>query len=342
MVKSLEEIAAIVGGTVVGDADLEITGITNIEDAGPGEITFAVQPHLEKAATSNAAAVIVPETVTVFAKPIIRVNNPRIAFTKVLEVFTPQEMVPRGVHPTAVVGSDVFVGRNVAVMAYVVIADNVSIGDNTIIYPHVYLGEGVTIGADTIVYPNVSVYRHSEIGSKVIIQAGAVIGSDGFGFVTVAGKHHKVPHAGAVVIEDNVEIGANVTIDRGTTGYTRVMRGTKIDNLVHLAHNVIVGENCLLVAYTGISGSTTIGNNVTFAGQSGSVGHITIGDNCTFAGRAGVTGNVPANSFYAGFPARPHREWLKGEASQRKIPNLLKKVQELETRLAELEKNDRC
>jgi UDP-3-O-[3-hydroxymyristoyl] glucosamine N-acyltransferase len=226
----------------------------------------------------------------------------------------------------------------VAVMAYAVVCDDVGIGDNAVIYSHVSLGEGVSVGADSIVYPHVCVYPRCILGSRVIVHAGAVIGSDGFGFVTVGGQHHKVPHAGHVEIGDDVEIGANVTIDRGTTGLTIVGRGTKIDNLVHLAHNVVIGENCFLVAFTGISGSAHIGNNVTFAGQSGSAGHLTIGDNCVFAARTGVIGNVPANSFYAGFPARPHREWLRSEGAQRKGPELIKRVQELEKRLSELEK----
>jgi len=172
----------------------------------------------------------------------------------------------------------------------------------------------------------------------VIVHSGAVIGSDGFGFVTIGGRHHKVPQVGNVVIEDDVEIGANAAIDRATTGSTVVKRGTKIDNLVHLAHNVVIGENCFLVAFTGIAGSTKVGNNVTFAGQSGAVGHITIGDNCVFAGKSGAAGDVPPGSFYAGFPARPHKEWLRGEAAVRRLPDLVKKVQAMEKRLAELEK----
>jgi UDP-3-O-[3-hydroxymyristoyl] glucosamine N-acyltransferase len=339
LVKTIQEIAALVGGEVLAANELLISGITNIEDAGPGQITFAVPPHLEKAASCAAAAVIIPDTITEFPKPAIRVANPRIAFVKLLELFTPPTVVTRGVHPTALVGDNVRLGRNVAVMAYAVIGDNASIGDNTVIYPHVTLGENVTIGTDTVIYPHVTVYSRSCLGSRIIIHAGTVIGSDGFGFVTVGGRHHKVPHVGDVSIEDDVEIGANVTVDRGTTGSTVVGRGTKIDNLVHLAHNVVVGENCFLVAFTGISGSAKLGNNVTFAGMSGSAGHLTIGDNCVFAAKSGVIGNVPANSFYAGFPARPHREWLKTEAAQRKVPDLLKKVQELEKRLSEVEKD---
>lgn len=338
MSKTLREIADLVEGEVLGEGNPTIDGVTNIEDAGPADITFAVPPHIEKAAGSKAAAVIVPADVTDFPKPAIRVANPRIAFTKVLEIFTPPPQVERGVHPAAVVGRNVRLGQNVAIMACAVIADDAVIGDNVVIYPHCYVGRGATVGGDSILYPNVTVNADCRLGSRVIIQSGAVVGSDGFGFVTVGGRHHKVPQVGNVVIEDDVEIGANASIDRATTGSTIVRRGTKIDNLVHLAHNVVIGENCFLVAFTGIAGSTKVGNNVTFAGQSGAVGHITIGDNCTFAGRAGAASDVPANSFYAGFPARPHREWLRAEAGMRKMPELLKKIQAMETRLAELEK----
>ncbi len=338
MSKTLREIADLVEGEVLGEGNPTIDGVTNIEDAGPADITFAVPPHIEKAAGSKAAAVIVPADVTDFPKPAIRVANPRIAFTKVLEIFTPPPQVERGVHPAAVVGRNVRLGQNVAIMACAVIADDAVIGDNVVIYPHCYVGRGATVGGDSILYPNVTVNAACRLGSRVIVQSGAVVGSDGFGFVTVGGRHHKVPQVGNVVIEDDVEIGANASIDRATTGSTIVRRGTKIDNLVHLAHNVVIGENCFLVAFTGIAGSTKVGNNVTFAGQSGAVGHITIGDNCTFAGRAGAASDVPANSFYAGFPARPHREWLRAEAGMRKMPELLKKMQAMETRLAELEK----
>lgn len=339
MAKRLREIAALVEGEVLGAGDPEIAGVTNIEDAGPDDITFAVPPHLEKAASSKAVAVIVPGDITSYSKPAIRVANPRVAFTKVLELFTPPTVVARGVHPAAVVGEGVRLGANVAVMACAVVADGAVVGDNTILYPHCYVGEGAMVGADSILYPGVTVYAGCRLGARTIVHSGAVIGSDGFGFVTVDGRHHKVPQVGNVVIEDDVEIGANVAIDRATTGSTLVGRGTKIDNLVHLAHNVTIGENCFLVALTGIAGSTKVGNNVTFAGQSGSVGHITIGDNCIFAGRAGAASDVPANSFYAGFPARPHKEWLRAEAATHRLPGLIKKVQQLEARLAELEKN---
>lgn len=338
MKKTLKEIAFLVNGTLQGAGDIEITGVTNIEEARNNQITFAVVPHLGKAAKSLAAAVIIPEDAPEFPKPAIKVANPRLAFTKLLEIFTPPITVKREIHPTAVVGDNVTIGDNVAIMAHVVIADGAVIGDNTIIYPHTFIGESVTVGQDSLLYPNITVREHCQIGSRVIIHSGAVIGSDGFGFVNAGGKHRKVPQVGNVVIEDDVEIGANVAIDRATTGSTVVKSGTKIDNLVHLAHNVVIGENCYLVAQTGIAGSAIVGNNVTFAGQSGSAGHLTIGDNCIFAARAAAISDVPAGSFYAGFPARPHKEWIKAQGALYKLPKLTQKIRDLEHRLAELEK----
>ena len=337
MKKTLREIAELINGVLLGDGDIEITGVTNIEEATAGDIVFAVAPHLDKSLRSSAAAVIISSTVTEFEKPAIRVDNPRVAFVSLLELFMPRTAVQPGVHSTAVVGKDVTMGSNVAIMAHAVIADQVTIGDNAIVYPHTYLGNKVIIGSDSLIYPNVTIYEGCHIGRRVIIHSGTVIGSDGFGFVTVSGRHQKVPQVGNVIIEDDVEIGANVTIDRATTGSTLVKCGTKIDNLVHLAHNVVIGQDCFLVAQTGIAGSTKVGNSVTFAGQSGCSGHLTIGDNCVFAARSAPISDVPAGSFYAGFPARPHKEWLRAKAGANKIPDLMKKVRDLEKRLAAIE-----
>jgi UDP-3-O-[3-hydroxymyristoyl] glucosamine N-acyltransferase len=335
--KTLSELAQLLGGTVVGDGNIEIVGVTNIEGATAADITFAVAPHLDKAALCSAGAVIIPISVTEFTKPAIRVENPRLAFTNLLKIFTPQSVVAPGIHGTALIGEDTKIGNNVSILPYVVIGNNVHIGDNTIIYPHTYIGNGATVDSDSLIYANVTIGEGCRIGKRAILHSGVVIGSDGFGFITVDGHHQKVPQVGNVLIEDDVEIGANTTVDRATTGSTIVKQGTKIDNLVHLAHNVVIGENCYLAAQAGIAGSAKIGNYVTFAGQSGSAGHLTIGDHCVLAGRAGVIGDVPAGSFYAGFPARPHKQWIRGEASKNKVPDLIKQVRELEKRLAAME-----
>ena len=341
MKKTLQEIADLVHGVLLGEGNIEISGVTNIEDAGENDITFAVPPHLEKAIQSKAAAVIIPDSVTEFSKPAIRVANPRMAFTRLLEIFTPPLAVERGVHPAAVIGNNVVLGKNVSIQAYAVIDDGAHIGDNTVIYPHCYVGVEAHIGSDSLLYPNVTVREKCQVGSRVILHSGAVIGSDGFGFVTGEGRHVKVPQVGNVVVEDDVEIGANATLDRATTGSTIVKKGTKIDNLVHLAHNVVIGEHCFLVAQTGIAGSAKVGNYVTFAGQSGSAGHITIGDRCIFAARSAPINDVAAGSFCAGFPARPHKEWLRGEAGIQKVPDLIKKVRDLEKRLQAMEEKDK-
>lgn len=334
---TLADIAARVAGEVLGDPTIEIQGATGVEVAGPTEITFAVPPHLEKAATSAAGAVLVPSEVTEFAKPAIRVDNPRVAFVDLLTLFQPPVLVRREVHPTAVIGEDVCLGENVAIMPYAVIAPGAVIGDNTILYPHTYVGRDTRIGADCILYPSATVMDRCVVGDRVIIHSGAVIGSDGFGFVTHGGEHRKVPQLGNVILEDDVEVGANTGIDRATTTSTIVGKGTKIDNLVHLAHNVEVGQHCFFVAQTGIAGSTKIGNYCTFAGQTGSTGHIKVGDGCVFTARSGLISDIPAGSVCGGFPARPHKEWLRQEAAAAKLPDLVKKIRELEKRLAQLE-----
>ena len=337
MKKTLREIADWLEGNVLGDTDIFITGVTGIDEAGPHDLTFAVPPHLEKALQSKAAAVIVPATVESFAKPAIRVANPRLAFTRLLSLFNPPPQAEPGVHPTAVVGRNVSLGHGVAIMAQVFVGDDVVIGDGTIVFPQVYLGSGTVIGRDCLIHPQVTLRERTVLGNRVIVQSGAVLGGDGFGYVTVEGEHLKVPQVGNVVIEDDVEIGSNTAIDRATTGSTIVRRGTKIDNLVHLAHNDIIGEHCFIVAQTGISGSVTVGDRVTLAGQTGTAGHIKIGANSVFIGRAGITKDTPANYFGAGTPARPHQEWLREQIALHKLPETMKKIRNMEKRLGELE-----
>ena len=341
MKKTLHELAELVEGRVSGDEGQWIEGITGIDEAGPADLTFAVPPHLDRAAASKAAAVIIPDSVESFSKPAIRVTNPRVAFMRLLTLFHPLPQVEVGVHPTAVVGKNVSIAQNVAVMAQVFIGNDVTIEEGTLLYPHTFIGDGSTIGRDCIIHPNVTLREQTVLGNRVIVQSGAVLGGDGFGFVTVEGEHLKVPQVGNVVIEDDVEIGTNTAIDRATTGSTIVKRGTKIDNLVHIAHNDNIGEHCFIVAQTGISGSVTVGHHVTLAGQTGTAGHINIGANSVFIGRAGITKDTPENYFGAGTPARPHQEWVREQVSLHKLPATLKKIRDLEKRLEELEKNAR-
>ena len=337
MKKSLQEIADFVHGRLAGDPAIEISGATNIMDAGSNEITFAVEPHIEAAAGCAAAAVLLPESVGEFSLPAVYVADPRVAFASLLELFTPPLEFPAGVSAEAHVGKDVTLGENVTILPFAVVDDHAVIGSNVILYPHTYIGQYAEIGDDSIIYSNVTVRERCRLGKRVILHSSTVIGADGFGFTTTGGIHTKVPQVGNVVLEDDVEIGAHAGIDRATTGSTIIAHGTKIDNLVHIGHNCHIGANTLIVAQTGISGSTNVGHNVTFGGQVGTVGHINIGANSVFAARSGIIGNTPEGVFYAGFPAKPHQEWLRMEAAMKHLPEMAKRIKQLEKKLAQYE-----
>lgn len=326
MEKSLKEIARLLNGSVsTADAEVKVKNLGNISNAVEGDLIFAVDGHIEEAARSKASAVLIPLEVKEFPLPSIRVNDPRAAFARLLETFAkPKLNIKVGVSDRAYVGKGVELGRDVTIMPFAVVDDFARIGDGAIIYPHVYIGQHTTIGANTIIYSSVTVREYCEIGARCVIHSSAVIGADGFGFTTKDGVHTKVPQVGNVVVEDDVEIGAHVGIDRAAMGSTVIGHGTKIDNLVHIGHNCRIGANCLIVAQTGISGSTTVGDNVTFGGQVGTVGHITIGGNSVYAARSGIHKNMPEGFFGAGFPVQPHTEWLRMTASLKKVPELIK------------------
>ena len=341
MKKTLKEIAQLLNGKIIAGLEtLEIAEATSIDTATAQSITFALEEYLEKALASDAGAVIVPLAVTEFAKPAIAVENPKEAFSKLAELFAPKVEIEVGVHPLAFVHPTAKLGKNVTVRAYAIIEKDVQIGDDCIVFSNAYVGQAAVLGAECVLHANSVVREFCILGNRVILQNGAVVGGDGFGYTTNNRKHTKVPQVGNVILGDDVEVGCNSCIDRATNYKTSTIvgAGTKIDNLVHLAHNDVIGENCLFVAQVGISGSVNIGNNCTFAGQVGSAGHLQIGDNCVFAARSGITNDIAANSFCAGFPARPHKEWLKLEAYKSKLPDLNAKVKKLEKRLAELEK----
>lgn len=343
MEKTVRELAEFLHGRLENDApDLKITGVNGLVEAGPQDISFAVPPHVEHCHLSKAGVMVLgfddpklPDN-----RPVIRVENPRAAFAALLELFRHRADVERVVSDRAYIAPTAKIGNNVAVMPFAYIDDGAEIGDGTVIYPHVYVGKNVKTGSDCVFYPSATIREGCMLGNKIVLQSGAVIGGDGFGYITdkKTGKHSFVLQAGNVVLEDEVEVGSNSCIDRATAGSTVVGAGTKIDNLVHLGHNDVLGKNCLVVAHVGISGSVTAGDNCVFAGQVGTVGHITIGNNCQFAGRTGITHNIPDNSVCAGFPAQPYKEWLKQEANLRKVGDLVKKVKELEKALAELKK----
>lgn len=339
MKRTLAEIAKLIDGKLCGDYDenLIITGATGIALAGSSEITFAVDPHLEEAIACNAAAVIIQDDVNGFSKTCIKVKNPREAFNILLNIFKPELKVAKTISPKAHIGENVKIGKNVAIMDFAYIDDNATIGDDVEIYPNVYIGQYASVDDKTILHSGVSIREYCKVGKNVIIHDNTVIGADGFGFITKNGQHTKVPQVGNVVIEDDVEIGCNAGIDRATTGSTVIGKGTKIDNLVHIGHNCVLGENCLVVAQTGLAGSTIVGHNVTFAGQVGSKGHIKVGSNSVMAARTGLIADIPENSFYAGFPARPHQEWLRIKANESRLPDMMKKMKLMEKRLKALE-----
>ena len=316
MKKTLQEIADFLGGRVVGDAAIEIHGLDNIEGAGAGDLTFAVEPHIEEAKKHHINMIVSGH----MASDSVGVNLIADEWDK------------------AHIGKDVKLGKDVVIMPFAVVDDHAVIGDRVTLYPHTYIGQYAEVGDDSVIYSNATVREHCRVGKRCVIHSSAVIGSDGFGFTTKDGVHTKVPQVGNVVLEDDVEIGAHDGIDRAAMGSTVIGKGTKIDNLVHIGHNCKIGPNCLIVAQTGISGSTTVGHNVTFGGQVGTVGHIKIGANSVYAARSGIIGNMPEGVFCAGFPVQPHAEWLRMQAAMKHLPEMHKKLKQLEKKLAKYEK----
>lgn len=330
MEKFLMEIAQLVDGSLAGDGEIKISGLSNISMARAGDLTFAVPPHLDEAKICAASAVLIPLDTENFPKSAIKVADPRAAFAKLLEMFTPKLKIPKGISPKAHIGDGVKIADDVTIMPFAVVDNGAEIQRGAVIYPHVYIGQHVTIGEDTVIYSSATVREFCKVGNRCVIHSSAVIGADGFGFTTKSGVHTKIPQVGNVIIEDDVEIGAHVGIDRAAMGSTIIGHGTKIDNLVHIAHNCKIGANCLIVAQTGISGSTTVGDNVTFGGQVGTVGHITIGGNSVYAARSGISKNMPEGFFGCGFPIQSHSEWLRHQAALKKVPDLIEKIRKLE------------
>ncbi|MBQ7704413.1 MAG: UDP-3-O-(3-hydroxymyristoyl)glucosamine N-acyltransferase [Selenomonadaceae bacterium] len=340
MQKKLKEIAEIVGGELIGNGDIKITGLNSIDTARAGDLTFADEKHVAEAKNCAASAVIIPKNFTgEIPKNSIKSAEPKIAFAKLMEIFKPQIKIPAGISSQAYIGNNTKIAPTAKIMAFAYIDDNAEISDGAIIYPHTYIGQNAKIGKDTIIYSSVTIREYCEIGARCVIHASAVIGADGFGFTTKNGVHTKVPQIGNVIVEDDVEIGAHVGIDRAAMGSTVIGHGTKIDNLVHIAHNCKIGANCLIVALTGISGSTIVGDNVTFGGQTGTVGHIKIGGHSVYAGRSGITKNMPEGFFGSGFPVQPHNDWLRSQAAIQKIPDLMKKIRQLEDTISNLNKS---
>ena len=338
MKKRLKELAEWVDGTVVGDGETEISGVAAIGEARAGEITFIADlKYLPKLRETKASAIIVSREVSQGDKPLLCVTHPHLAFAKILTLFFQKPYQGKGIDSNTWISPTAKLGESLTLYPFVHIGDRCLIGDRVTLYPGVYVGEDAAIGEDSILYPNVSVYPGTLVGKRVILHSGVVIGSDGFGYVKEGKKNIKIPQVGSVEIEDDVELGANTTVDRATLGKTIIRRGTKIDNLVQVAHNVVIGEDSVLCAQAGISGSTKIGSNVTLAGQVGVVDHVEIGDNVIVGAQAGVTHNLPGNQGYVGSPALPHREFLRSNAVFPKLPEMRKTLVDMEKRLKKIE-----
>jgi len=329
----LREIVAAVGGELDGDGDLEIRGVSGLREAQAGDLTFFADPrYADSLLTTEASAVLMARNgqSPPPGKAIVYCPNPYASFLQVLRRFSPEESFPEGIDATAIVGRGLKLGAGVSIGAFVVIEENVEIGDGVVVRPGTFLGSGTRIGADSFIFPNVTIRERTTLGRRVIVHSGTVIGSDGFGFVRDGARHVKVPQLGTVEIGDDVEIGANCAIDRGTNGATRIGRGSKLDNLVHVGHNVAVGEDTLLIAQVGIGGSTEIGDRATLAGQVGVVGHIKIGDDAAIGAQSGVTKSVPSRGRWSGYPARPHAENMRAQASLQRLAGLEARIRALE------------
>jgi UDP-3-O-[3-hydroxymyristoyl] glucosamine N-acyltransferase len=325
----LHEIAARVGATIEpADADVEITGIASIQSAEPGQITFIFNPkYAAQAATTGASAIIVDVNFPAVAKPMLRTRNPQYAYLRVAELFHKPMHYERVIHPTAVIHPSARIGKNASIGAYAVIEGGVEIGDNCTLLPHVVIYHGSRIGNNFFAHSHVSIREFSEIGNNVLLHNGVVIGSDGFGFAKDDhGRWQKIVQAGKVVIEDDVEIQANCCIDRASLEETRIGRGTKIDNLVHIAHNCTVGENCMICSQVGLAGSTELGNNVILAGQVGVAGHCKIGDGVVVTAQSGTHGDIEPGRMISGSPAFDHKQWRRSAALFSRLPELAKAV----------------
>ncbi len=342
---TLGELARRLDCPVEGDAAIEIRRVATIEDAGPGDLTFLANPkYAGKLAATKASAVIMNgadlAAQRAYQGAVIRSTSPYLTFARAAQALAPVPRVAAGVHALAAVAPDAAVDPTASVMAFAVIGAGAQIGARTIVHPHVVIGDGASVGDDCVLHANVSIRERCSIGARVIIQNGAVIGSDGYGFAQRPdGSHEKIPQTGPVVIEDDVEIGANTTVDRPAVGETRIKAGTKIDNLVQIAHGVVLGRHVLLASQVGIAGSTVIGDHVMFGGQAGAAGHLLIGDGVKVAARAAVFSSVESGAFVAGTPAIDAADWRKSSAVFRKLPELRRQLIALEERLKKMEES---
>jgi UDP-3-O-[3-hydroxymyristoyl] glucosamine N-acyltransferase len=340
--RTLAELAAEIGGVVTGDGSMVIRGVAGIREAQPGEITFLANARYEShMAETRASAVICVRGTESCAIPMLQVDNPYLAFQRAVRVFRPDLYRPEpGIHASAVLSPGVVLGREVSIGAHCVVEAGAVLGDRVVLMPGCFVGTKAMVGDETFVYPHVTVREECVVGRRCILHSGVVIGGDGFGYAFDAGRYHKVPQVGNVVVGDDVEIGANTTVDRATTGSTRVGEGTKIDNLVQIGHNVVIGRHCIIVAQVGIAGSTELDDFVTLGGQAGVAGHIRIGEHAMVGGQSGVTKSVPAHATVTGYPAISHPIFKRLQAFIQRLPQLFQRTKDLEQRVGELERQN--
>ena len=330
---SANEIARHLGGEVVGDGAVILTGFSPATTAKPGDLTFAEnETYFAKAESSAAAAILVDGVFASPKKVLIKVSNARIAFAKVLPLFFPETVLTAQIHPSAVVDPSAQIDSSAHIGPLCVVGGGVRIGARVVLRSSVNVGAGCVIGDDSHLFPNVTLYEKTQLGQRVRIHSGTVIGSDGFGYVLDAGAHRKVPQIGIAILHDDVEIGANVTIDRGALGPTIIGRGSKIDNLVQIGHNVVIGEHCLVISQVGIAGSTRLGNYVIVAGQAGLAGHLKIGSKVTISAQSGVMTDIPDGEKWFGAPAQPDRQAKRMMIALQQLPDLIRRMKNVEKR----------
>jgi UDP-3-O-[3-hydroxymyristoyl] glucosamine N-acyltransferase len=336
----LRELAAALGSELVGDGEVEITGVAGMEQAGPSELTFLSNPkYAPKVKHTRAAAILVTEPVKDHPIQSLVSANPYLDFARALEFFYQPPRPPAGIHPLAVIAPSARIGEGASVGPFVVVGERVTIGRNAVLYPHVVIYEGAEIGDDFCAHSHAVVREFCRIGNRVVLQNGAVVGGDGFGFAHRAdGTHYKIVQSGVTVLEDDVEVQSLTSVDRATVGETRVKRGAKIDSLVQIGHACVVGEDNILCAQVGLAGSSILGRNVLLAGQAGVSGHLTIHDDAVVYAQSGIGGDVAKRSVVSGSPAFDAKEWLRAITAFPKLPELLKRVRQLEKRLEKLAK----
>lgn len=338
LTRTVKELADYLGGVVKGDGEVVISALGSLETAGPDAVTFLANPkYSAKVADTSAAAVLMAPGGERYGRTVIEMSNPYLGFAKLLTLFYTKPHEALGVLPGAIVSDTATIGAEASIYPGACIGNNVIIGKRTVIYSGAVLYDNAIVGEGCTIHANAVIRERCRIGDRCVIQPGAVIGSDGFGYAPDGSGYYRIPQIGIVVLDDDVEIGANTCIDRAAIEVTRIRRGTKLDNLVQIAHNCSIGEDCMIVSQVGISGSAKIGNHVTLAGQVGVAGHLTIGDNVLVGAQSGVPSSLPANAAYSGTPTMPHKEWLKSSMVVPRLPEMKKTVSALEKRVAELE-----